>query len=59
MSFSPPYVTIVPSATSSQTPSAYGYSSRKIKSKAIPRQARTGPEGSRKFRLPDFKTICT
>jgi len=25
--------------------------------KAIPLQARTGPEGSRKMRLPDFKTV--
>ena len=29
------------------------------KGKAIPLQAWTGPEGSRKFRLPDFKTIGT
>jgi hypothetical protein len=27
--------------------------------KAIPLQALTGPEGSRKLRLPDFKTIDT
>jgi len=27
--------------------------------KAIPLQARTGPEGSRRLRLPDFKTIGT
>jgi hypothetical protein len=27
--------------------------------KAIPLQALTGPEGSRRFRLPDFKTIGT
>jgi hypothetical protein len=27
--------------------------------KAIPLQAWTGPEGSRKLRLPDFKTIGT
>jgi len=27
--------------------------------KAIPLQAWTGPEGSRRFRLPDFKTIDT
>jgi hypothetical protein len=26
-------------------------------SKAIPLQALTGPEGSRRLRLPDFKTI--
>jgi hypothetical protein len=25
----------------------------------IPLQAWTGPEGSRRLRLPDFKTICT
>jgi hypothetical protein len=29
------------------------------KDKAIPLQALTGPEGSRRFRLPDFKTIGT
>jgi hypothetical protein len=27
--------------------------------KAIPLQAWTGPEGSRRLRLPDFKTIGT
>jgi hypothetical protein len=27
--------------------------------KAIPKEAWTGPEGSRKLRLPDFKTIGT
>jgi len=27
--------------------------------KAIPLQAWTGPEGSRRLRLPDFKTIRT
>jgi len=30
-----------------------------IKGKAIPLQAWTGPEGSRRLRLPDFKTIVT
>jgi hypothetical protein len=30
-----------------------------LKSKAILLQAWTGPEGSRRLRLPDFKTICT
>jgi hypothetical protein len=30
-----------------------------IKGKAIPLQALTGPEGSRRVRLPDFKTIGT
>jgi hypothetical protein len=29
------------------------------KGKAIPLQALTGPEGSRRLRLPDFKTIVT
>jgi len=30
-----------------------------VKGKVIPLQARTGPEGSRKVRPPDFKTIGT
>jgi len=30
-----------------------------VKSKAVPLQAWTGPEGSRKLRFPDFKTIGT
>jgi len=29
------------------------------KGKAIPLQAWTGPEGSRRLRLPDFKTVST
>jgi hypothetical protein len=29
------------------------------KGKAIPFQALTGPEGSRRLRLPDFKTVGT
>jgi len=29
------------------------------KGKAIPLQAWTGPEGFRRLRLSDFKTICT
>jgi hypothetical protein len=29
------------------------------KGKTIPLHAWTGPEGSRRLRLPDFKTICT
>jgi len=29
------------------------------KGKAIPLQTWTGPEGSRRLRLPDFKTIST
>jgi hypothetical protein len=31
----------------------------KHEGKAIPIQAWTGPEGSRKLRLPDFKTLGT
>jgi len=31
----------------------------KGKGKAIPLQVWTGPEGSRRLRLPDFKTIGT
>jgi hypothetical protein len=30
-----------------------------VKGKAIPLQASTGPEGSRRLKLPDFKTIGT
>jgi len=30
-----------------------------VEGKAIPLQASTGPEGSRRLRLPDFKTIET
>jgi hypothetical protein len=30
-----------------------------IRGKAIPLQVLTGPEGSRRLRLPDFKTIGT
>jgi hypothetical protein len=30
-----------------------------INGKAIPLQAWTGPEGSRRLRLPDYKTIGT
>jgi len=30
----------------------------KVKSKAVPLQARRGPEGSRKLRLPDFVTTA-
>jgi hypothetical protein len=31
----------------------------RYKGKAIPLQAWTGPEGSRRLRLPDFKTVGT
>jgi len=30
-----------------------------VKGKAIPLQAWTGPGGSRRLRLPDFKTVGT
>jgi hypothetical protein len=37
-----------------------GYMSHEnVKGKAIPLQALTGLEGSRRFRLPDFKTVGT
>jgi hypothetical protein len=36
-----------------------GYLGKKKKGKAIPLQALTGPEGSRRLRLPDFKAIGT
>jgi hypothetical protein len=32
---------------------------KQVKGKAIQLQALTGPEGSRRFRFPDFKTIGT
>jgi len=31
----------------------------KLKGKAIPLQAWTGPEDARRLRIPDFKTIST
>jgi len=34
-------------------------SNTKGKGKAIPLQAWTGPEGSRRVRLPDFKAVGT
>jgi hypothetical protein len=38
----------------------YKHSHKVIKKgKSIPLQAWTGPEGSRRLRLPDFKTIGT
>ena len=36
-----------------------GVRSQTVKGKAIPLQAWTGPEGYRRLRLPDFKTIGT
>jgi len=35
------------------------YTRKKLKGKAIPLEAWTGPEGSRRLRLPDFKKIGT
>ena len=32
---------------------------KKVKGKVIPLQAWTEPEGSRRIRLPDFKTVGT
>jgi len=39
--------------------SLFVFRSIKGKVKAIPVQARTGPEGARRLRLPDFKTVGT
>jgi hypothetical protein len=36
-----------------------GYINYNVNGKAIPLQAWTGPEGSRRLRLRDFKTIGT
>jgi hypothetical protein len=41
---------------SSETPIAY---KPKVKDKTVPLQAWTGPEGSKRLRLPDFKTFGT
>ena len=35
------------------------FTDRSVANKAIPLQAWRGPEGSRRLRLPDFKTIST
>jgi hypothetical protein len=32
---------------------------KKVKGKAIPLQTLTGPEGFRRLRFPDFKTVGT
>jgi hypothetical protein len=37
----------------------FNYNEKSVKVKAIPLQAWTGPEGSRRLKLPDFKTIGT
>jgi hypothetical protein len=37
----------------------FSKTTNKVKGKAIPLQAWTGPEGSGRLRLPDFKTIGT
>jgi hypothetical protein len=41
------------------TAATFVFSLEKRLSKAIPLQPLTGPEGSRRVRLPDFKTIST
>jgi hypothetical protein len=43
----------------SESPAVDGYVPGKCTGKAIPLQALTGPEGSRRLRLPYFKTIGT
>ena len=45
-------------SVSNCVPSCFSFS-KKGKGKAIPLQAWTGPEGSRRLRLPDCKTIST
>jgi hypothetical protein len=45
--------------TSSNTGTKMSYTCKHINGKAIPLQAWIGPEGSRRFRLSDFKTIGT
>jgi len=40
-------------------PAALRQEISKVKCKAIPLQAWTGPEGSSRLRFPDFKTIGT
>ena len=37
----------------------FNFKTLKKEGKAIPLPARTGPEGSSRLRLPDFKTIGT
>ena len=39
-------------------PIKYEYSKRKGKGKAVPLQAWSGPDGSRKLRFPDFMTTA-
>jgi hypothetical protein len=55
---SPMFIKIKITERETQYPSnnsAHNY----LKGKAIPLQAWTGPEGSRRLRLPDFMTIGT
>jgi len=49
------HISICHYVSSKRQKSIYG----KGKGKAIPLQAWTGPEGSRRVRLPDFKTVGT
>jgi hypothetical protein len=46
-------------STQSQKSGANPGNTMKVKGEAIPLQSRTGPEGSRRLRFPDFKTIGT
>jgi hypothetical protein len=43
----------------SRTLGSLTYAYKVVKGKAIPLQASIGPEGSRRLRLPDFKTVGT
>jgi hypothetical protein len=49
-------MTVVITITNKRT---YNDQKSYIKGKAIPLQAWTGPEGSRRLRLPDFKAVGT
>jgi hypothetical protein len=53
------YFQVLSRSTLAQHLTADATNLRLIKIKAIPLQAWTGPEGSRRLKLPDFKTIGT
>jgi hypothetical protein len=53
-----PNFKLSPGLVHDQAKEMYGVKG-KGKDKAIPLQALTGPEGSRRLRLPDFKAIGT
>jgi hypothetical protein len=59
LDLSKPNDVTTPSSATTAKISAFLYFMVKDKGKAIPLQAWTGPEGSRRLRLRDFKTIGT